>query len=86
MTRFHPDKSVTRETDVRHQGDPIVVALYPTYLELRLKRSHYHWKITWKELLEHVAGLAEQQEKQMARREMIREASIRKPAKGADYA
>ncbi len=86
MTRINPNKPLTREIEFRHLGDQVLVEIHATYLQMRVKRSRIRHEISWKELLEHLMAREEQQEKQIARREMLRESTARKPAKGAHHA
>lgn len=51
MTKLTAGRALTRETDAKERGDPLVVALHPNYLSVRIKGRREVHNFTYELLL-----------------------------------
>jgi len=58
ITRLRNGAPVVRETDVFERTDPVVIALYPKYLSIRVKGSAETFQMSYAKLLSYARGLA----------------------------
>jgi len=58
ITRLRGRSPVVRETDIFERADPLIVALHPKYLSIRVKGSSETFQIGYAKLLSYARGLA----------------------------